>query len=514
MADRGEPDIPPRNMKKHNIIIGFKDDEKSNRTVPRNRLLMRHMEKLFKVKIDFLLDQFGEVLYPEQWISECQGRPYYYTVVQKQQPPPIEDANMDPDYIGDASVFVENVPVNVDAISMEAWLKTGIQSETSQIEKMRNHLAKGMATVRGIEAKLQEVPFLDVDADNEKDAAEARKEIAQLLEKEILLWEKKILKRRKILNEFEFQAKNMPIQLEVFEVNQLNNTNTWLCQFDNAKAKLASKLCRKPDWAEYKLALFQKGFMGEDDSPPLVLFGRRTEFPIEYEEDQRIVNMRLVRVCRRRHGQGSYVHELDNEIRVTKNWYYRGDFRLGKRHGAGKCDYWHGKYTGEFVDDCERDTSGHATLLYADSSGWKGGVGRALQHSLSLIQGNEYAMGGPHGQGELSFADGSSYRGEMHNGTVLGKGVYKDAHTGTSAGTFRQGMLNGDKCVVHGRTTGMDKYGGYIQEGTFLNDALHRKGRLTFPKPTPTPTTLASALDSKEQEKAPDGKEEGKWMHF
>ena len=137
---------------------------------------------------------------------------------------------MDPDYIGDASVFVENVPVNVDAISLEAWLKTGIQSETSQIEKMRNHLAKGMATVRGIEAKLQEVPFLDVDADNEKDAAEARKEIAQLLEKEILLWEKKILKRRKILSEFEFKAKNMPIQLEVFEVNQLNTCRLWPSQ--------------------------------------------------------------------------------------------------------------------------------------------------------------------------------------------------------------------------------------------------------------------------------------------
>ena len=375
------------------IIVMFKDNEQSTRTIPRNRLLTSNLNKIFKVPIEFLRDQFGEILYPEQWMSECQGKPYFYTLVEKQLAPPIEDANTDPDYIGDASVFIENVPINVDCVSLKAWLKVGIQSETSQIEKMRNHLAKGMATIRGIEAKLQEVPFLDVDANNEKDAAAARKEIASLLEKEILLWEKKILKRRKVLFEYEEQTEKMPIQLNVFECNKLNNTNTWLCAFQHFKAKLATKLCKKKDWAEYKLALYQKGFMGESDSPPLILFGRLSEFPVEYEDDQRIVNMRLVRVCRRRHGSGSYVHEHANEMRITKNWYYQGGFKVGKRHGSGACDYWHGKYVGNYVDDVERDATGQATINYADSSCWKGQVGAELQHSVSLMNGNEYAMG-------------------------------------------------------------------------------------------------------------------------
>ena len=34
-------------MKKHMIIIGFSGDEKSNRTVPRNRLLTTHLNKIF-----------------------------------------------------------------------------------------------------------------------------------------------------------------------------------------------------------------------------------------------------------------------------------------------------------------------------------------------------------------------------------------------------------------------------------------------------------------------------------
>ena len=168
MGDR-EPDIPPRNMKKHQITIGFKDAEKDNRTVPRNRLLVTHLNKIFtntdfgknvvkavgKVDIEFLLDQFGEVLYPEQWMTECQGRPYSYTISLRPTPPPVEDANDDPDYMGDASIFIENVPVQVDAMSLEQWLKRGIQSETPQIEKMRKHVAKGLATVAGIAAKLQ-----------------------------------------------------------------------------------------------------------------------------------------------------------------------------------------------------------------------------------------------------------------------------------------------------------------------------------------------------------------------
>ena len=64
-----EADVPPRNMKKHMIVVGFRGGEKS---------AIRHacshiLNKIFKCEIEFLLDQFGEVLYPEQWLRECQA---------------------------------------------------------------------------------------------------------------------------------------------------------------------------------------------------------------------------------------------------------------------------------------------------------------------------------------------------------------------------------------------------------------------------------------------------------
>ena len=477
MADMSV-DIPPRNMKKHLITIGMKDDEKSNRTIPRNRLLLNQLNKIWKIDIEFLLDQFGEVLYPEQWMTECQGKPYTYSISAKQQAPPTEDANIDPDYMGDASVFIEMVPMKVDQLSLEAWLKQGVQSETSQIEKMRKHLAKGMATVRGIEAKLQEVPFLDVKADNEKEAAAARKEIASLLEREVAIWEKKIIERRKQLAKFENATEDMQLMLEIFEHDPKSNTNTWLCIMESSKRKLASKLCRKTDWSEYKLAIMQKGFMGEKDSPPLVLYGRRAEFPMEYEDDRRVVNMRLVRVCRRRHGDGAYIHEDVNEMRITPNWYYRGDFRFGQRHGIGECHTYCSKYSGEFEHDLARDDQ-NGSFFYADGSKWHGSVGRELQHSASLLKGNEYASGVPHGNGKFQYSDGSMYTGMMFNGTVQGNGLYQDVHCGTAEGTFKRGMLNGKSgCKVERYSK---EFTNYIQEGGFVNDAPNGTTRMTLP---------------------------------
>jgi len=238
----------------------------------------------------------------------------------------------------------------------------------------------------------QEVPFLDVDADNEKDAAAARKEIADLLDKEIRIWEAKIIERRKVLSRLERSTIDMKMKLTIYQHEKKSDSNTWMCEFGTGtKAKLASKLCRKTDWSDYKLAVLKKGFMGEADSPPLILYGRRSEFPLEYEDDQRVVNMRLVRICRRRHGQGGYVQEDLNEMRITPNWFYRGEFQFGKRHGLGVNHTYCATYTGHFDGDIERDLTGNATFDYADGSKWTGDVGVQLQHSLSLLNGNEYA---------------------------------------------------------------------------------------------------------------------------
>ena len=85
---------------------------------------------------------------------------------------------------------------------------------------------------------------------------------------------------------------------------------------------------------------------------------RSSIFDFLNTDDRRVVNMRLVRVCRRRHGTGGFVHEDPNEIRITPNWFYRGDFRIGKRHGQGVNSTYCSKYTGKYDQNVERDGSG------------------------------------------------------------------------------------------------------------------------------------------------------------
>ncbi len=442
-------------------------------------------------------------------MTECIAKPYYYSLTVKQKKEKVLDADNDPDYMGEASIFIERVPVEVDAVSLEAWLKRGICSETGKIEKMRKHVRKAEAAIRGIEGKVQEVPFLDVDAPSEKEAAAQRKQIADILNKEIDIWEGKLKKRRKVLQELEDEAEHMEIDLSVFEHDERSNTNSWLCIMPKRKARLAGKLCRKDDWHDYKLAVMRKGLFGEADSPPLVLYGRRSEFPVEYEDDRRVVNMRLVQVTRQRHGDGGMIREHPDEVRITPNWFYRGEFVKGKRHGRGKLSNYCSVYEGQFVDDRARHTAASepggalATFRYADGSEWVGEVGRDVQMGLSLFDGNEYSRGVPHGEGTFTFADGSRYVGRMHNGQVDTHGraaTYTDVHTGTFTGPFRRGMLNGPDCQVE-RTS--PAFGAWTQTGYFKDDAMHRRGKMTLPPQKVVNAAGKRVLVGKAAENAP-----------
>ena len=131
-----------------------------------------------------------------------------------------QDADDDPNYMGDSQMFIEHVPKEVDAVSLEAWLKTGIHSLVTKIVKLREHVHKGENAIRGIEIKVSEVPFLDLNAPTEKEAAAQRKQIADLLNKEIDIWEGKLKKRRKMLQLAEYDANKMEMKLEIFEVEK------------------------------------------------------------------------------------------------------------------------------------------------------------------------------------------------------------------------------------------------------------------------------------------------------
>ena len=451
----------------------------SRRTIPRNRLVPSHLKKVFNCDIEYLVDQFGQVYYPEQWLRELAARPYYYTIVKKLEPEATIDAEKDPDYMGDSSVFIERVPLEVDKVSLEAWIKRGMQSETGAVQKMRDHVTAAEKMIYDIESKIQELPFVDIeDARNEKEAAKGRKELHDLLTKEADMWGERLQKRKKKLKRVEEDLVYLDINLRLYEKDIKSGTHTWIA--DVKSKKLASKMCSKEDWILYKLALFVKGQLGDPDKPAEVIYGRDAEFPVDYMDDQRVVNMRLARITRRRHGHGGLVHEHDNELRVTPNWFYRGEFSHGKRHGKGKCWGSASTFEGDWEDD---NAKGEGVIQFADGGKWEGKVGCQMQGAPSLINGNEYAMGVPHGDGKYTFPNGSLYTGNCYQGKITGDGTFTTSHK-VMKGSFRDGRLHGGGSSEVKLEDGDEVALRRIDEGNWRGGLLHSEGRRHMPNGT------------------------------
>ena len=99
-------------------------------------------------------------------------------------------------------------------------------------------------------------------------------------------------------------------------------------------------------------------------------------------------------------GWGTYVHEETHER-------YEGDFRFGKRHGAGVQYYANGnmKYKGEFRNDAR---AGYGAYYFNSGDKFVG----------------QFAENAPNGKGTYYYADGDRFVGLYENGKRNGSGIY------------------------------------------------------------------------------------------
>jgi len=346
-----DPNPRPTNMKKHIIRIGFKDKPKSFQSVPRDKLHISHINKIFNCNCELLLDDFSEAYYPEQWVWELKAKPFKYTIVEYLKTELPIDPEEDPNFMGKSQLFVENVPDYVDKVSLTAWLTAGMRSNVTRIKKLRERVADAKKKLKQVEQQLKDVPFMAVDAVTEKESQQQRKQMAEFLVQEIEIWEGKLKERKDKLAEVEKEFGSMDFTLEKYEKSEASNEWTWKLVLPKEKRKLATKIVRMDDWPNYNLALRDKGGVGGDPPPlpPSVVYGRLAEHDPEYEARGLLANMRRTRIIRHMHGRGGLVQE--DLVRVTPNYFYRGDWVHGKKHGRGKCTRYNFVYEGGYEND-------------------------------------------------------------------------------------------------------------------------------------------------------------------
>ena len=471
MAD-ADDNPPPTNMKKHMIRIGFKDKPSSFMRVPRNKLHPVHINRLFNCNVELLLDTFSEAYYPEQWVWELKAKPFEYYIVNFLKTEIPIDPEDDPNYMGGSCLFVENVPIDVDRASLKAWLCAGMRSNVTRIKKLRERVADATSKLSNVQRQLKDVPFMQTDAGTQKEAASQRKTMAEFLTTELDMREAKVRERKQKLREVEREFDAMEFTLEKYEKSKSSAEWTWKLVLPKEKRKLATKIVRMDDWPNYNLALADAGGPGGNPPPlpPSVVFGRMEEHDEEYEIRGLIANMRRARVVRHREGTGGLVFE--GHVRVTPNYFYRGGWKYGVKHGHGKCTRYSWVYEGDH-DEGRRYGHGHFTLsngdLYDGECVLKpqsaiGNSNSRIRYGNSLWHGNN---------GRYQFGDGSVYTGAFLNGKPFGKGKYEDVNGDTKEGDFVDGMLEG---------FGTWKKADNIKyEGEFKMDLPHGVGKLTLP---------------------------------
>lgn len=111
------------------------------------------------------------------------------------------------------------------------------------------------------------------------------------------------------------------------------------------------------------------------------------------------VNMRAVRVARRKHGRGTFKFPDDRG-------YYSGSWLRGLRHGMGVTLDLSGKFMGRFKRERRR---GHGTHVYAHGDVVRGKYACPTRRiRASLLQGDEYCDGMLEGPAVIRFTDGSA----------------------------------------------------------------------------------------------------------
>jgi hypothetical protein len=460
--------------------------------VTRHNLTVQKVNKIFDCNAEYMKDQFGFVTWPGQWITTLKPRtkrdPWEYTIVQKPEKN-MEDSLVDRFYEGTHGVYVENVPNEVTVTDLEAWIRFGLMANHPGVKAKEEALKKTEHQLEVCKYKIQNLPFVPVPGTPEEQF-QRRTVLKETLEKNLEMCGERIEKAKHQLKKYRKYIEVQKIILEKCTIQDEEDTkrerSDWTLRFTGQdKDELEHLVVFKHDWRSVRLAKST----AERPLPYCTTLDKR-EIPEEYQED--LVNMREARVMRSKNGHGKQLYtkiaETDEKRKMiiaeeTAFYdegedmtdgvedvfdvcaYFEGEWLKGQRTGKGSLFLENEKYDGGLFKG-ERVNEG--TITYSNGDTYVGEFGTD-QTAKSLLPGAfDFILGLPHGKGEYTFLDGSSYVGEMREGVFCGKGMYVDATGYVQEGMFEAGVLHG-----FGTHTWRN---GHTITGNWIHGVLHGPG--------------------------------------
>eukprot|EP00948_MAST-09A_sp_MAST-9A-sp1_P003972 g3972.t1 len=442
------------------IRIGLKGDQESFKKIPRSRLTVNNINRVFNVDADYLIDDTNEVIYPKQWMYECvpysKSLPVTYFVVEKIKRVVYVDPEEDDHYEGESQICVCNVNKSVTENDLIAWIRCGLSTEDPRLQDIELRVKKCEDRIKSIEQKIEEVPFRETKSDDFKEAAKERRQMAKYLNEERRGAEEKLEKLKEHLQQERIRKLNEEIQVKRIRVD--GNLRTWYVYFPGPDGPLLEyQAVHKKNWCDVLLAI------GDERRSVQRKPYCQTEGEFTPEHQKYAINMRNVLVVRRRHGKGALYYRDRS--------FYSGDWFEGKQHGEGEFFSDIGHFKGTFKHG---RFHGYGEYKLANSERYDGSFKSTNQIEESLLNGGEYNDAHMHGKGKFTFADGSVYEGEFVRGRITGKGKYVSKDGGdVMEGDFVNGYLHGENCTKKTKE-------GVTYQGSFRNGYIEQVGKLSI----------------------------------
>jgi hypothetical protein len=465
-----------RKLLQQGIRVGLKDKPDTYITLPRSRLKKATIDDLFEVNAEFLRDTTGEIIHFDDWLIECNPIGSYY-IIEFEKKPPKQDPAIDPYYIGSTLLVAKNVPIQVNATDLVAWLRHGIGQEDLLVQKHENGVKRCELEIMGAERRLQGIPYMETEAKDFKKQAAERRFMAQQVNEE----------RGKLLAELNMhmtaldklkKRKDAVVNVLKLETDFKNKICVWHIVVEGVEGEtVMQRLAVKEDWGNIVLAVGV--YDRRREAPPVTAVKELpAEQKLEETEDwpeeilrigaARYINMRNVEVVRLKHGQGAFLYPSGDV--------FKGGWKYNEPHGSGELFMKTGAFTGQ-IDNGR--ISGRGRKTFADGSTYVGDWGAPPQSALSLMHGDEYSDGLPDGKGKYTFVDGSVAEGTFVRGRPEGAHVkYTTPKGALKEGPMRAGQL--EYVPYDGRKVcRVTEPAGYECEGRFLNDKWEGPGRVT-----------------------------------
>ncbi|TMW65045.1 hypothetical protein Poli38472_009212 [Pythium oligandrum] len=508
-------------MKEDLILVALydpsceKQEDHTFQRILRSDFKLRRINELFDCNASLLKDPFGNVLWPKDWVAQVlppSGKDkWFYIIHERLEPPPQDDLN-DPMYAGSTVLFLASVPKQCEALDLRQWLLFGISQDYEPLAKLREEIQLTERKRQMLKQKMNALPSIDVDG-NPEQQAELRKKLSNAIsshtsryDQDIAALSRKKARIEKFLMTEPLLLTALPIDkptsaagnnenetLDEFEKRM--ETRSWTVQFQGPRGEeLVSVALEKSDWTYICLAQTRP-------TPKAFVEADHVEHHLISDKDlQKEINMRSIRLRRLRHGQGellqvaksSLLQEEDDDEEPLKPWdedfhissigaMYKGEWRMGEKHGRGQ-EYTNvGFYDGEFEHNFRH---GRGKLVYGKGSTVTGTFERRTRryeyaskyqdrsYAPSLLNGDAFREGIEHGDHmRIEFPDGAIYEGEMTDGKVTGFGKYTSSTGVVDEGYFHDGLLHGKNCSR--------RYpDGTLQRGSFVMGQLHGRGVL------------------------------------